>query len=89
MNTDRVRARKRARRRELEAEIAAQRTAVVLPVGACAAEFRWFDALGWRPIPVQTKGCLTAPDHASFNETATAAYERFQDMAVAGIAFHF
>jgi hypothetical protein len=26
-------------------------TAIVLPVDTCAAEFRWFDALGWRPHP--------------------------------------
>ena len=25
-------------------------TAILLPVGACAPESRWFDALGWRPI---------------------------------------
>jgi hypothetical protein len=64
-------------------------TAIMLPADACATEFRWFDALGWRPIPAQTKAYLTVPDDASFNETATAAYDRFHDMAVAGIAYHF
>ena len=63
--------------------------AIVLPVGACAPEFRWFDALGWRPIPPETKTLLLAPHDASFKETAMAAYERFANMAVAAIAYHF
>jgi len=42
-----------------------------------------------RPIPPETKAFLTAPEDASFNETATAAYERFHNMAIAGIAYHF
>jgi len=64
-------------------------TAIVLPVGACAPEFRWFDALGWRPVPAETKALVLAPDDATFEETAMAAYERFAHMAVAGIAYHF
>jgi hypothetical protein len=64
-------------------------TAIVLPVGACADEFRWLDALGWRPIPPETKALLSVPDDASFKETAVAAYERFHTMAAAGVAFHF
>jgi hypothetical protein len=64
-------------------------TAVVLPVDAGAPDLRWFDALGWRPIPAQTKALLFAAEDASFNEAATAAYERFADMAVAGISYHF
>lgn len=64
-------------------------TVIVLPVGTCANEFRWFDALGWRPIPLETKAFLSASDDASFKETAVAAYERFHTMAAAGVAFHF
>lgn len=64
-------------------------TAIVLPVGACAAEFRWFDALGWRPTPSETKALLSAPEDADFKEVAVAAYERFNTMAAAGVAFHF
>ena len=48
-------------------------TAVVLPASFCADEFRWFDALGWRPIPSETKALLSAPDDATFEDTATAA----------------
>jgi len=36
-------------------------TAVVLPVSACADAFRWFDALGWRPIPAETKAIYPCP----------------------------
>ena len=64
-------------------------TAIVLPVGACAPEFRWFDALGWRPIPAKSKALVLAPQDANFEETAAAAYERFANMPVAGIAYHF
>ena len=64
-------------------------TAVVVPAGFCADEFRWFDALGWRPIPSETKALLSAPNDATFDEVATAAWERFSDMAVAGVAYHF
>jgi hypothetical protein len=64
-------------------------TAVVLPVGACADECRWFDSLGWRPIPPETKALLSVPDDATFKETATAAWERCEAMAVAGVAYHF
>jgi hypothetical protein len=61
-------------------------TVVVLPFGACPDAVRWFDALGWRPIPTETKALLSVPDDASFNEAATAAWERHADMAV---AYHF
>jgi hypothetical protein len=64
-------------------------TAVVLPTFACADGFRWFDALGWRPISIETKALLSVPDDASFRETTIAAYERFHSMAVAGLAYHF
>lgn len=64
-------------------------TAVVLPLCGCANGFRWFDALGWRPIPIETKALLSVPDDASFRETTIAAYERFHSMAVAGVAYHF
>ncbi len=64
-------------------------TAVVLPVASCAPEVRWFDDLGWRPIPTETKALLAVFDDASFDETATAAYQRFAQMAVAGIEYHF
>jgi hypothetical protein len=63
--------------------------AVVLPIDATAPDFRWFDSLGWRPIPARTKAFLSVAEDASFNEVATAAYERFADMAVAAIAYHF
>ena len=83
---------------EVEAEIAANvrrgeehafPTAILLPVGACAPEFRWFDALGWRPIAPETKTLLSVPAEATFEESTTAAYERWADMAVAGVAYHF
>jgi hypothetical protein len=64
-------------------------TAIVLPVGACAPEFRWFDALGWRPIASETKTLLSVPAEATFEESATEAYGRWADMAVAGVAYHF
>jgi hypothetical protein len=64
-------------------------TAVVLPVDVCQPAFRWFDALDWRPIPPETKALLSVPDDATFTKTAMAAWERFSDMAVAGIAYHF
>jgi hypothetical protein len=64
-------------------------TAVVLPEGACADEFRWIDALGWCPIPPQTKVILTVPDDAPITDIAPAAYKRFHTMAAAGMAFHF
>jgi hypothetical protein len=64
-------------------------TAIVLPAGTCADEFRWIDAIGWRPIPPETKAFLSVPDNASFKDVALAAYERFHTMAAAGVAFHF
>lgn len=64
-------------------------TAIVLPVGACADEFRWLDAVGWRPVPRGTKAVLSVPEDASFKETAVAAYERFHTKAAAAVAFHF
>lgn len=64
-------------------------TAVVLPVDACESAFRWFDALGWRPIPAETKAFLSVPADASFKKVATAAYQCHAHMAVAGIAYHF
>lgn len=64
-------------------------TAVILPVDAGPARLRWFDALCWRPIPAETKTFLRVADDASFQETATAAWERHADMAVAGCAYHF
>lgn len=62
-------------------------TAVVLPARTCSDEFRWFDALGWRPIPPETKALLSAPDDASFKDVALAAYERFHTMAAAAWRF--
>jgi hypothetical protein len=32
---------------------------------------------------------VVLPDDASFEELAIAAWERFSDMAVAGVAYHF
>ncbi len=53
-----------------------------------ARQDRWFDALGWRPIASETKMLLSVPAEATF-ESATATYERWADMAVAGVAYHF
>jgi len=64
-------------------------TAIVLPIGSCADEFRWFDDLGWRPIPPETKAFLSVAEDAGFKETAVAAYERFHTMAAAAVAYHF
>ncbi len=64
-------------------------TAIVLPVGACVHEFRWFDTDGGKRLPQEIKALLAVPDHATFKETALAAYARFSEMAVAGIAYHF
>ena len=64
-------------------------TAILFPVGDCAPESRWFDALGWRPIASETKTLLSVPAEATFEESATGAYERWADMAVAGVAYHF
>jgi hypothetical protein len=50
---------------------------------------RWFDAFGWRPIPADTKALLSVPDDASFKEAVMAAWERFDWMAAAGVAYHF
>ena len=43
-------------------------TAMVLPVGACAPEFRWFDAVGWRPIAPETRPLLSVPAAAAFRK---------------------
>jgi hypothetical protein len=64
-------------------------TAVVLPIGVCSDEFRWLDALGWRPTPPEAKAILTVPDDASFREIVIAAFERFSMFAAAGVAYHF
>jgi len=63
-------------------------TAIVLPADAGEADLRWFDVVR-RPPLAETRSLLSAPEDATFNEMALAAYERFEDRAAAGIAYHF
>ena len=62
---------------------------MVLPIGCCADEDRWFDRVGWHEVRPGTRACLGAPADADFKLLVRAAYERFADQAVAGVAFHF
>ena len=64
-------------------------TAVVLPLGASADEFRWFNDLGWRLIVRVTKAFLLVEDDVGFKESAVAAYEKFHRMTAAAEAYHF
>jgi len=64
-------------------------TALVLPLGCCADEHRWFDRVEWHEIKPGTRTFLGAPDDADFKTMIRAAYERFSDHAAAGIAYHF
>jgi hypothetical protein len=64
-------------------------TALVLPVGACADEDRWLDQIKWHKIRLGARQFLDAPPDADYNALVRAAYDRFSDYAVAGVAFHF
>ena len=64
-------------------------TAVVLPLGACADEDRWFDRVGWREIKPGTRAFLGVPVAGDFGALARAAYETFCGHAAAGVAYHF
>jgi len=64
-------------------------TAIVLPIGSCADQDRWFDHVEWHDISPGTRAFLGAPADADFKALARAAYERFSDYAAAGVAYHF
>lgn len=64
-------------------------TALVLPLGCGPDEARWFDSLGWRPIPQATRELLGASEDDDFKSLVGRAYERFADHAAAGVAYHF
>ncbi len=64
-------------------------TAIVLPVGSCLDEHRWFDRIEWHEIRAETRACLSAPPDADFRTLLRAAYARFSQCAAAGVAFHF
>jgi hypothetical protein len=64
-------------------------TAIVLPIGCCADEDRWFDRIDWHAIKPATRVFLGAPADADFPVLARAAYERFSSYAAAGVAYHF
>jgi hypothetical protein len=64
-------------------------TALVLPMGCCADEDRWFDRVEWHEISPGTRTRLGMPGDADFRRLVRAAYERFSDLAAAGVAYHF
>jgi hypothetical protein len=64
-------------------------TAMVLPTGCCADEDRWFDRVEWHEIRRGTRAFLDVPADADFPRVVRAAYERFSDLAAAGVAYHF
>ena len=64
-------------------------TALVLPMGCCADEDRWFDNVGWHEIRAGTREFLGSPADAGFLEVVRAAYDRFSGLAAAGVAYHF
>jgi len=64
-------------------------TAIVLPMGSCADEDRWFDRVDWHEIRAGTRAVVHAPADADFNALTRAAYERFSGHAAAGVAYHF
>lgn len=64
-------------------------TAIVLPVGSCADQDRWFDHVEWHDISPGTRAFLGAPADADFKTLVRFAYERFSDRAAAGVAYHF
>jgi hypothetical protein len=58
-------------------------TAVVLPLGACVDEDRWFDRVGWHKIRPGTREFLGAAEDADFAALLRAAYAKFPDHAAA------
>lgn len=64
-------------------------TALVLPVGCCSDEDRWFDRIEWHEISPGARRFLGVPRDADFARLVLAAYQRFSDYAAAGIAYHF
>lgn len=64
-------------------------TALVLPLGCSADEYRWFDLVEWHEIKLGTRTFLGASADADFKTMIHAAYERFSNHAAAGIAYHF
>ena len=64
-------------------------TALVLPMGCCADEDRWVDRVGWHEIRPGTRACLSVSADADFLHLVRAAYERFSELAAAGVAYHF
>jgi hypothetical protein len=64
-------------------------TALVLPIGSCADEVRWFDRVSWHEVKLGTRKFLGAPPDADFPALVRAAYARFPDHAAAGVAYHF
>jgi hypothetical protein len=64
-------------------------TAIVLPAGCCADEYRWLENIEWHPISSGTRAFLGALADADFKTLVGAAYERFSDHAAAGVAYHF
>jgi len=64
-------------------------TALVLPIGTCADEDRWFDRVSWHEIRPGTRNFLRAPPDAAYPSLVRAAYEAFPHHAAAGIAYHF
>jgi hypothetical protein len=64
-------------------------TSVVLPIGCCPDNDRWFDAIDWHHIQPGTRTTLGASLDADYLVLVRAAYDKFSDYAVAGVAFHF
>ncbi len=64
-------------------------TALVLPIGSCADEDRWFDNVEWHEIRPGTRKFLRVPPDADYASLVRAAYERFPAHAAAGVAYHF
>ena len=64
-------------------------TAVVLPLGACADEDRWFDRVGWHEIRPGTRDLLDVADDADFAALVRAMDGKFLSHAAAGVAYHF
>jgi hypothetical protein len=64
-------------------------TALVLPIGCCADEDRWLDRVEWHEIRPGTRAFLGAPADADFRRLVRAAYDRFSELAAAGVAYHF
>ena len=64
-------------------------TAIVLPVGSCVDQDRWFDNVEWHDISPGTRAFLGAAAEADFKVLVRVAYERFSDHAAAGVAYHF